>query len=223
MLDTRGLRDRQAPPRDAAWRQCPGRTLLGADQEAWLFASLRRSQQAGTAWRLLGQQILFAPLSPTGTAPQNADVWDGYPAARARVLDFLEQEKISNLAVLTGDIHSSWAMDVPRNPFRGYVARTGAGSLAVELVTPAVSSPPFFAGAGMREASTLLRLAAPHLKYLEGDSRGYVLMDIDRKAISRPTGTSCPPWTSAATRKPAPPASSASAAPRGWPAPIFET
>ena len=26
-------------------------------------------------------------------------------------------------------------------------------------------------------------MAAPHLKYLEGDSRGYVLMDIDRKAI----------------------------------------
>ena len=53
----------------------------------------------------------------------------------------------------------------------------------MELVTPAVSSPPFFAGAGMREASALLRLAAPHLKYLEGDSRGYVVMDIDRNAI----------------------------------------
>ena len=136
------------PPRSAGAAarrhrgEAPGRTLLGPDQEAWLFGSLRRSQQAGTAWRLLGQQILFAPLSPTGTAPQNVDVWDGYPAARARVFDFLEQEKISDLAVLTGDIHSSWAMDVPRNPFRGYTARTGAGSLAVELVTPAVSSPP---------------------------------------------------------------------------------
>ena len=183
MLDTRGLRDRQALPRDAVGASASGRTLLGSEQEAWLFNTLRQSQQAGTAWRLLGQQVLFAPLTPAGTAPQNVDVWDGYPAARARVFDFLEHEKISDLAVLTGDIHSSWAMDVPRNPFRGYSARTGAGSLAVELVTPAVSSPPFFAGAGVREASVLLRLATPHLKFLEGDSRGYVVMDIDRKAI----------------------------------------
>jgi alkaline phosphatase D len=183
MLDTRGLRDRQAPSRNALAANAPGRTLLGADQETWLFENLRRSQQAGTAWRMLGQQILFAPITPSGTAPQNVDVWDGYPAARARVFDFLEREKISDLAVLTGDIHSSWAMDVPRNPFRGYMPQSGAGSMAVEFVTPAVSSPPFFAGAGMREASALLRLAAPHLKFLEGDSRGYVVLDVDRKQI----------------------------------------
>jgi len=52
MLDTRGLRDRQARPRDAVGANAPGRTLLGPDQEAWLFGTLRRSQQAGTAWRL---------------------------------------------------------------------------------------------------------------------------------------------------------------------------
>jgi alkaline phosphatase D len=184
MLDTRGLRDRQAPRRDLQGASAPGRTLLGADQESWLFDRLQQSQQAATAWRLLGQQILFAPITPAGTAPQNVDVWDGYPAARARVFDFLERERIGDLAVLTGDIHSSWAMDVPRNPFRGYNARTGAGSVAVELVTPAVSSPPFFAGAGMREASALLRLAAPHLKYLDGDSRGYIVLDVDRDAIT---------------------------------------
>jgi len=70
-------------------------------------------------------------------------------------------------------------MDVPRNAFRGYAPATGAGSLAVELVTPAISSPPLFATAGMREATMLLRLAAPHLKFLEGENHGYVLLDID--------------------------------------------
>jgi alkaline phosphatase D len=183
MLDTRALRDRQATPRDAATLGDATRSVLGADQEAWLFANLRRSQQSGHAWRLLGQQILFAPLTPAGVAPQNTDVWDGYPAARARVMDYLERERISNLAILTGDIHSSWAMDVPRSPFRGYTPATGAGSLAVELVTPAISSAPLFAGAGMREATMLLRLAAPHLKYLDGENRGYVLLDIDAKRL----------------------------------------
>jgi alkaline phosphatase D len=183
MLDTRGLRDRQAPPRDVATLGDTRRSVLGADQEAWLFANLRRSQQAGHTWRLLGQQILFAPLTPPGVAPQNTDVWDGYPPARTRVMDYLEREAISNVAILTGDIHSSWAMDVPRNPFRGYTPATGAGSLAVELVTPAISSPPLFAGAGMREATMLLRLAAPHLRYLDGENRGYVLLDIDAKRL----------------------------------------
>ena len=54
----------------------------------------------------------------------------------------------------------------------------------MELVTPAISSPPLFAGAGMREATTLLKLAAPHLKYLDGENRGYVLMDVDAKRIA---------------------------------------
>ena len=183
MLDTRGLRDRQAAPRDVATLGDTTRSLLGTEQEAWLFANLRQSQQSAHAWRLLGQQILFAPLTPPGVTPQNTDVWDGYPAARARVLDCLERDRISNVAILTGDIHSSWAMDVPRSPFRGYTPATGAGSLAVELVTPAISSPPLFAGAGMREATTLLRLAAPHLKFLDGENRGYVLLDIDAKRL----------------------------------------
>ena len=179
MLDTRGLRDRQAARRDVATLSDRTRTLLGAEQEAWLFANLRRSEHANHVWRLLGQQVLFSPLTPPGVAPQNTDVWDGYPAARTRVMDYLERERISNVAILTGDIHSSWAMDVPRNPFRGYAPSTGAGSMAVELVTPAISSPPLFAGAGMREATMLLRLAAPHLKFLDGENRGYVLLDID--------------------------------------------
>lgn len=183
MLDTRGLRDRQALARDSAALSDPARSLLGAEQEAWLVSNLGRSQQVGTAWRLLGQQVLFAPLTPAGTTPQNTDVWDGYPAARARLMDYLTRDRISNVAILTGDIHSSWAMDVPRSPFRGYTPATGAGSLAVEFVTPAVSSPPLFAGAGMRERSTLLRLAAPHLKYLDGENRGYVLLDVDAKRI----------------------------------------
>ena len=90
--------------------------------------------------------------------------------------------KVTDVAILTGDIHSSWAMDVP-GPQARYNARTGAGSVAVELVTPAVSSPPLFATAALRDRATLLKLAASHLKYLEGDSRGYVIVDITRERL----------------------------------------
>ena len=183
MLDTRSFRDQQVSGRDAAALADPSRTLMGKAQEDWLFTGLQRSQREGTTWRLLGQQTMFSPISPPGVPPQNTDVWDGYPAARARVFDALEKNRLSNVAILTGDIHSSWAFDVPRSPLKTYTARTGAGSLAVEIVTPAISSPPLFASAAMRESTALLQLVTPHLKFFDGECRGYVLLDVTKARL----------------------------------------
>ena len=44
--------------------------------------------------------------------------------------------KIESFAVLTGDVHSSWAYDLPRDPFGGYDAGTGAGSLGIDWSAP---------------------------------------------------------------------------------------
>ena len=48
-----------------------------------------------------------------------------------------------DVVVLTGDIHSSWAMDLTEMPYDAamYDPATGEGSLAVEFVTPAITSP----------------------------------------------------------------------------------
>jgi alkaline phosphatase D len=183
MLDTRSFRDRQVPGRDTTALADPSRTLMGAAQEEWCFSGLRRSQRDGTGWRLLGQQTMFAPLTPPGVAVQNSDVWDGYPAARTRVFDMIERDKLSNVAILTGDIHSSWALDVPTSPLKTYTARTGQGSLAVEIVTPAISSPPLFASASLRESTALLQLFTPHLKFFDGERRGYVLVDVTKARL----------------------------------------
>lgn len=182
MLDTRGLRDAQVAGTDFDALVDPRRSLLGAEQETWLNARMRDSQRAGTAWRILGQQVLFAPLSIPGIVAQNTDVWDGYPVARRRVFDMIAREKVTDVAILTGDVHSSWAMDVPR-PDGKYDGRTGAGSVAVELVTPAVSSPAMFSAPALKERASLLRLAAPHIKYLEGDNRGYLIVDLTRDRL----------------------------------------
>jgi len=152
-------------------------------QEQWFFDQLRASQRLGSRWRVIGQQILFTPLSPPGFPVANTDVWDGYAPARNRVFDLLASEKITNIAILTGDIHSSWAMDVPRNPWTGYDPTTGAGSMAVELVTPAISSPPFFSSPELRQRAATLRPFARHLKFLEGEHNGYTLLDITRERI----------------------------------------
>jgi alkaline phosphatase D len=182
MLDTRGLRDQQVTASDKAALADPRRTLLGAEQEKWLSDTLRASQAAGTGWRLLGQQILFSPLTmPSMTV--DPDVWDGYPAARARVFDVIDSGHITDLAILTGDIHSSWALDIPRNPWSAYDPKTASGSRGVEIVTPAVSSPPMFSNPAQRDMATMLRPLAQHLKFLDGDSRGYVLLDVTPKSL----------------------------------------
>ena len=180
MIDTRGLRDKQVFNADAAAIADPMRTLMGASQEAWLFEQLRASQRANTPWTLLGQQVVFSPISLPGTRITNPDAWDGYPAQRTRVLDFIEREKLRSLVVMTGDAHSSWGFDVPRNPWGNYRSATGEGSLAVELVTPAISSPTplMFSGKDGPETAAAVRVAFPHLKYLDGTRHGYAIVDL---------------------------------------------
>ena len=87
---------------------------------------------------------------------------------------------LNNLVILAGDAHSSWGFDVARNPWSGYQAATGAGSLAVELVTPAISSPPppMFTSSSGSDAAAALRVAFPHLKYLDGAHRGFILVEL---------------------------------------------
>lgn len=183
MLDTRGYRDRQVATDDRAALTSESRTMLGGAQEAWFFEQLRASVQAGTAWRLIGQQVMFSRLVPPDRPVFLSDAWDGYQASRERIVDFLATERVQDVAILTGDLHSSWAFDVPRSAWSTYDRATGSGSLAVELLTPAVSSPPLFTDKAIRDRAPLLRALVPHLKFLEGDSRGYVLLDLTAKEL----------------------------------------
>lgn len=182
MLDTRYIgRDQEAPKREQIdIIEDPKRSLLGGAQEQWLFDELRASKQAGVTWQLLGQQVMFAPMAPGGSPSGNKDTWDGYRPARDRVIDFLEAERMPNGVILTGDVHSSWAYDVARDPWRAYDPRTGRGASAVEIVTPAISSPGW--GTSEPEKSPAREreylAARPHLKWVEGVHRGYVTIDV---------------------------------------------
>jgi alkaline phosphatase D len=171
MLDTRiAGRDVQADRADANAIARTDRMLLGAEQERWLF---ERIDESRGAWRILGQQIVFAPWARPPRLP-NADAWDGYPAARARVLDRIESSGTRDWVVMTGDVHSSWALEVPRNAFD----RGAANSLAIELVAPAISSFPLakFPNARERFAASLEEL--PHLRWFDIEQRGYVVLDL---------------------------------------------
>jgi alkaline phosphatase D len=183
MLDGRTYRDRQVLASDYVALTDPKRSMLGAEQEAWLYDALRQSSRAGTPWRLLGQQVIFAPFVPQVGSAIEIDNWEGYPAARSRFFDCVEYDRVADVAVLTGDIHSSWALDLPRSPLSGYDETTGRGSLAVEIITPAVTSAPFFSRAGSRARAKTFHSASPHMRFMDGDHHGYVTLDITRQRL----------------------------------------
>ncbi len=184
MLDTRLTgRDRQAVRGDAATMQSPERSLLGAEQEAWLVAQLGASQRDGVAWRFLGQQVPFASWAAKGAAG-HPDKWDGYVASRTRLLDEIAAQGIEDVVVLTGDVHSSWAFEVPRDPYAAaYDPASGRGSLAVELITPAISSSTLGSFEGVRERYAEAWSKLPHARFMDLDHRGYVVVDVDRERM----------------------------------------
>jgi alkaline phosphatase D len=183
MLDTRLYgRTRQLEDRnDKQGLSDLSRTILGIDQQAWLAEQLRASVRHGTSWRLLGQQLMFGQLLGDDAALLNVDQWDGYPASRRAILDQLDEERIDNVVVLTGDIHTAWAMDITRDPMGSdYDAGTGRGSLAVELVTTSVTSPgPKGDPEDLRKREQNLIDKRPHVHYVNLREHGYLLLDID--------------------------------------------
>ena len=115
MLDTRlAGRDVQVERTNVLGIEDPRRTILGAAQEHWLDGELRESVRAATRWQILGQQVMFAPQTPYNTTGGNPDSWDGYRASRSHVYDMVERHQVPNMVVLTGDVHSAWAYDLPR-------------------------------------------------------------------------------------------------------------
>jgi alkaline phosphatase D len=173
----------------------PSRTLLGAEQEAWLAARLRDS---GARWKVIGQQVMFAqiklqgaPLAFGGGLFINPDQWDGYQPARDRVYAVLKGDAahapVGDVVILTGDLHSSWAADLtqdPNNPIvaaGGYDPATGSGSRAVEFVGTSISSPGLSDPAGVITA--LLGAQNPHFKYIDFNQRGYMLLDVTRERV----------------------------------------
>jgi alkaline phosphatase D len=171
MLDTRSLgRDEQVLQSDPRF-SAPDRQLLGHDQELWLTDRLLGST---AKWKLVGQQVMIGQLPIFF----NNDAWDGYPAARQRFLDVLKTNPTSNVVVLTGDIHSSWAINLTHDPndTAAYNRHTGEGALAVEFVTPAVSSPGF--PDALAQVAQQAALATPHIKFAEVAKRGYIVLDV---------------------------------------------
>ena len=65
-------------------------------------------------WNVLAQQTLMAQhdWQPGPDQAFWTDGWDGYPAARSRLLSFIAQQRPANPLVIGGDVHSFWVCDL---------------------------------------------------------------------------------------------------------------
>lgn len=164
MLDTRlEGRDEQVPASDPAINDT-NRTILGDEQFNWLKDELSMGTQQ---WKILGNQVMMGEITALGN-PINTDGWDGYPAERQRIYDHLTQNNINNFVVATGDIHTSWAINL----------ENGNTPVGVEFVTPSVTSPGVPLNVG-----GLLSFENPHLKYVELTKKGFVILDVSTAKV----------------------------------------
>ncbi|MCP9237354.1 alkaline phosphatase D family protein [Lewinella sp. JB7] len=226
MLDTRiEARDQQIYNSVSPALYASDRTLLGPPQKAWLKEQLRQST---ARWKIIGQQVMFSPFnigwagvamdrSYNDTESLFLDTWAGYPAERAEMIDFLASEKIADVVILTGSFHASVAYEVTKSPvdisftsvmgydsiprYRpndGYDAASGEGAVAVEFLTPSITSANFDETIGRAEAAQLsaqinrplvpvpgvdLGNPNPHMKYVDLMSHGYFLLDVTPERV----------------------------------------
>lgn len=169
MLDTRQYRSDQ-PCGDGSKSPCPEsldskQTMMGSAQEQWLMRGLRQSR---ARWNVIAQQVMVAPAdSAAGTDQRfSMDQWNGYSAARQRLLEFLRDAKPSNPVVLTGDIHSNWVNDLKPEFYR-----EDSPVVATEFVGTSISSGGD--GSDVRPNTAMVLSENPHIKFFNGQ-RGYV-------------------------------------------------
>ncbi|TDE02588.1 alkaline phosphatase D family protein [Jiangella asiatica] len=153
VLDTRQYRDR--PPVDVDDQYADERTLLGPDQEAWLYVGLVESN---ATWNVIANGVTVAAITEDRT-----DQWDGYPANRARLLAAMRRS--SNPVVLTGDIHKHVAAELKAD-----FADPASPTVGVELICTSIASD----GDGApTDAYTPDWVRHPYVKLYDG-RRGYV-------------------------------------------------
>lgn len=175
MLDTRlEGRDQQIsgimiPPNNTELNDTSRRIMSNA-QMNWFNHQVGNST---ATWKIIGNQVIMAPIK-MGVNVVNPDQWDGYPFERKKVLDNILNNNIENVVFTTGDMHTSWANDIPYDS--SYNSQTGAGSVAVEFVTTSITSgsdlPGFITPA-------LIQSNNSHIKYTELSKRGYILLDLN--------------------------------------------
>lgn len=198
MLDLRTYRD-VTPSASSVRVDAPGSTITGPAQMQWLTGGVATSP---TTWQIIGNPVMISPILlppldparakiltdliglPRGGVSFNADAWDGYTADRKRLLSAIDQSGRRNVVFITGDIHMSWACEVPREP-ADYPA---AGNVATEFVVTSVTSNNLDDMVPVPEhtlgvpASAALMATNRNTRWVDTDSHGYAVLTVSSAA-----------------------------------------
>ncbi|MGO3363585.1 MAG: alkaline phosphatase D family protein [Corynebacterium sp.] len=187
------------------------RTMMGRTQFDWFADVLDTSP---TTWQMIGNSVMFAPMTlpntldprvhdwlvtqvglPNDGIALNSDQWDGYMAERQRIVDLIaarNQRGEGNVVFLTGDIHTSWAADIPANAGAYRHGRDGTVA-AAEFVTPSVTAASAYDSIApapelepvISEVLTLgeniLKDVDSWYKYIDLTRHGHMVVDVDHQ------------------------------------------
>ncbi|WP_426572028.1 alkaline phosphatase D family protein [Aquihabitans sp. McL0605] len=165
----------QSVGNDIPQRNAASQSMLGATQEAWLTDRLA----ATTAqWNVVAQQTVMTatPLHVGGSVVFNFDQWDGYVAARNRMLHSFVTHQVRNPIVLSGDIHLAGAAalrldyDDPASP-----------DIAFEIVATSISSGFGEDAIPLFEASVA---QSPWISYANARKRGYSVCTVTAESFT---------------------------------------
>ncbi|MFH8341047.1 alkaline phosphatase D family protein [Streptomyces sp. AM6-12] len=194
LLDLRSFRSQQVSGTSGSVDDA-NRTITGRAQLDWLKAGLKASD---TTWRLVGNSVMIAPFVigsltadllrplaqlldlPQGGIGVNTDQWDGYTHDRRELLDHLTSNNIGNTVFLTGDIHMSWANDVPVDAGTYPLSESAATEFVITSVTSdnlddIVKVPE---GVVSTVAAPLIEAANRHVHWVDTDRHGFGVLDI---------------------------------------------
>ena len=213
MLDERRYRDQQPTNAVVGYISVdpasddPNRTMLGTMQYDWLVNNLEHS---AAAWKVLGNPVSMMPvdvgpalagalstaLSALGTPlppvppPLLVDGWDGYNGERTKLLNAINDKKIKDVVVLTGDYHESFATHLPHDRSTYPLDKNSA---AVEFIAPAITSPGLsetLQMAALPQALTIntvfeanLTASNPWVTYHDGFANGFGVAEFRRDGM----------------------------------------
>ncbi len=108
----------------------PDKTMLGAGQLAWLKAGLKASR---APFKVLISGGGWSKLKGPG-----GDAWSGFLHERDALFDFIRDEAISGVLLLSGDTHFPYVAGIPRAQTGGYDLYDFCSSALAQVVNGSV-------------------------------------------------------------------------------------
>lgn len=144
------------------------RSILGAQQEAALIQRLGTSP---ARWNLIASSVMMSPLAlrHQGEEYRYLQAWDGYPAARERLLHALHAAGTRNPVSLSGDLHANLFSTIasasePDTPVMTEFVGTSISSLWPQPLDQPI-----------RDALAL----NPHVRHYRSQDRGYLRITLE--------------------------------------------